>query len=293
MTICPLQATVLRLVTAALLLPLLAAGCASEVEPDSQKQIRPVDDSAIPQSVRTLAKDSPIALLEKALAAYRDKPITSYTCTFQKQEVVNGSLQPLQTMDVTFRGEPFSVAMVWTQNAPLADRLLYVKDKYTDEDGRSLMLVQPRDAMARWIVGDSLLRLPDGPDAMKNTRRPVTKFGFEKNLQSLLDVYRTARENGDLKHEYAGAEEVNGRLCVVLVRYLPEKDIYPAHETTIWLDAERLLPMRIEGRSWKKTAKGQFVFQSRYEFSDVHLNPDLADDAFTPQAVGIAPPDES
>ena len=58
----------------------------------------------------------------------------------------------------------FSVAMAWTQNAPLGDRVLYVEGKYDNK-----MMVRPKAPFLQAITGGSVLRKPDGPEAMRNT----------------------------------------------------------------------------------------------------------------------------
>ncbi len=47
-----------------------------------------------------------------------------------KQERLNGALGKEQWVDVKFMEGPFSVAMKWVKNPPVADRLLFVEDKY-------------------------------------------------------------------------------------------------------------------------------------------------------------------
>ena len=127
-------------------------------------------------------------------------------------------------------------------------------------------------------------RPPDGKDAMKNTLRPVSMFGFKRGMSNLLKVYRQAEKKGHLKQEFGGYVNVAGRDAIVLLRYLPPKENYPAHKTEICIDLETLVPIRIQGFDWDG------LCTSRYVYKDVKFNAGLDSDDFTPKANGIADP---
>jgi hypothetical protein len=237
--------------------------------------------------ILTQAKGNHLALLRRARDSYKAMHIRDYTCTFIKQETLSGRLGAEQQVAVKFMPRPFSIAMKWTKNPPLADRLIYVQGRYKNAQGQSRMLVRPKGGLAQLLVGKSVLKLPDGPDAMRNTLRPCTKFGFENGLASLIAVYELAEKNGDLlKQDFLGITEVGGRKCIVLRRVLANRDgaTYPAKTTEICLDTKTLLPMRIVGYDWDNK------FSCNYEFRDVKFNTGLAAQDFTPRANGIAPP---
>ncbi|MFP4106146.1 MAG: DUF1571 domain-containing protein [Phycisphaerae bacterium] len=228
------------------------------------------------QKVEHLARTDHIALLEMCLDHY-DETITDYITTFQKQERIDGTLGQVQAVRIKFRDEPFSVGMVWKENAPLADRLLYVHGKYNNK-----MLVKPKGPLA--LLTGTLARETDDPRAMKNSLKPVTSFGFKRNLKSLLDVYRQAKSKGDLKSEYGGVMDVAGRKAVALIRYLPAKDDYPAKKTVIYIDLERLVPISVEAFNWDDE------LLARYIYSDMKFNLDLTDEDFAPAKFGMSTP---
>lgn len=263
---------------------LVSVGCqAKPIEHTSILTLSKDMDDKVPPDVLKLAKTDHVALLKKGIAQYDAMPIEGYTCRFIKREKIGGSLKKQQAVDVKFHGEPFSVAMTWTENPPLGDALIFVEGKYKDKNGQSRMLVRPI-ASLRWLVGKSVLKLPDGPDAMRNSLRPVTKFGFRNGLASLLEVYEQAIAAGECKMHYDGVTDVGGRKCVVLTRVLPEGKGYPAKITESCIDVETLLPLRIVGYDWDNS------LLCNYEYHDVKLNPGLQQDNFTPKANDIAPP---
>ena len=230
--------------------------------------------------IQDIARNGHISLLEYCLenakANYQD-----YTCTFIKQERLHGALGKEQWVDVKFMEGPFSVAMKWVKNSPIADRLLYIEGK---NDGK--MLVRPKSVLLQLLTGGTAQRRPDSKDAMKNTLRPVNKFGFVRSLESLLEVYRQAKEEGHLKESYGEPARVNGRKAIVLLRYLPAKNDYPAHKTVTYIDAEWLVPVCVEGFGWNEEKE----LLCRYIYKDVKFNIGLTDDDFLPQANDMKKP---
>ncbi|NBB94820.1 MAG: DUF1571 domain-containing protein [Planctomycetes bacterium] len=248
------------------------------------------DVAGVDPELLKLARTDHVALLKRCIEHYEALPITNYTCTFLKHERLNGKLRDEQLMDVKFMAKPFSVAITWTQNPPLADKVLYIEGKWPNDDGKSRMLVRPRGGFTRMLTGGSLLKLPDGPDAMKNTLRPVTLFGFRNTLQALLDVYEVAQKRGDLQQRFNGISEVGGRKCLTLVRILPERDDYPARKTVTCIDIERMLPLKVLGDGWQTNDAGKHILLANYEYRDVTLNPGLTQADFAPEANDIASP---
>jgi len=244
------------------------------------------------EKIEKLAREDHIALLEMCLDNY-NKNYRDYTCTLIKQEVIRGTRKPEQWINVKFTEKPFSVAMRWLKqtpkgaldngqlkklHVPMGDRILYIEGKYDNK-----MVIRISNPLLRGLLGTQK-RPPDGKDAMKNTLRPVSLFGFKRGMTSLLDVYRHAARKGHLKQEFGGYVNVAGRDTIVLVRYLPPKEQYPAKRTEICIDLETLVPIRIRGFDWD----GQCT--SRYIYKDVKFNVGLDETGFTPKANDIADP---
>jgi len=225
--------------------------------------------------LQDLARRDQIALLERCLENY-EANYQDFTCTFIKQEMIHGSLKPEQEIAVKHMAAPFSVAMEWTVNAPVADRILYVEGKYGDQ-----MLARPKSPLLQALVGGHVSRPPDGPEAMKNTLRPVNLFGFGRGLKSLIQVYKKAQQAGDLKTGVGEYAEVAGQQCLVLIRYLPPKADYPAQKTVTYIDLTHMVPICIEGYDWDEN------LMCRYIYKDVKFNTGLSADDFLPEANGM------
>jgi len=233
---------------------------------------------AAEQKLVELAKTDHITLLNHCLDNYA-RSYKDYTCTLVKQERISGTLGAEQEIQTKYKEAPFSVAMRWTKNAPIGDQVLYVEGKYNNN-----MLVRPASGLLRMLTGGSVTRKPDGPDAMRNTLRPVNMFGFRRGMEELVKVYKQAADAGDLETKFGGFAEVEGQSALVLERYLPASDAYPAWKTIIYIDRQRLVPICIEGYDWDKQ------LSSRYVYRNVSFNTGLTNDDFLPEANGLKAP---
>jgi hypothetical protein len=280
-----------RLIVGALLAVLLCIQVAHSIAtPEVQRTIIQkigeqevrVKDASEFKTAHELAQSDHVALLKKGMEKLDALGAESYTCTFIKQERIRGELGGAQHIDVKFREQPFSVAMTWTKNAPTGDKILYIEGRYRDDDGRSQMVVRPASGFLQALVGGSVKRLPDGKDAMKNTLRPCTQFGFRNSIQSLIDVYELARSRGESEESFGGFAKVGDRQCFQLIRMLPDSDpTYPAKKTIVFVDTEWLIPLRIIGDNW------QDELDCDYQFKNVDFGVSLSDADFTPQTNDI------
>ena len=280
-----------RVFVGILLAGLFCIQCTQSVSVGGSK-LATVSDATAAEKIEKLAREDHIALLEMCLKNY-DKNYHDYTCTLIKQEVIRGTQKPEQWMNVKFMDKPFSVAMRWLNetpegalangqvkklHVPMGDRILYIEGKYDNK-----MVIRISNPLLRGLLGTQK-RPPAGKDAMKNTLRPVSMFGFKRGMTSLLDVYRHAAKKGHLKQEFGGYVNIAGRDAIVLLRYLPPKEQYPAQRTEICIDLETLVPVRIRGFDWD----GQCT--ARYVYKDVKFNVGLDETDFTPKANDTSDP---
>ena len=219
-----------------------------------------------------MAKTDHIALLDYCLENCRAN-YRSYTATLVKQERLKGSLTRVQTIDVKYMRSPFSVAMKWVKNSARADRIIYVDGKYDNK-----MVVRPASGFLR-ALAPSVLRDPCGKDARASSLRSVKDFGFEKSLEALLELYRKAKKEGHLKEAFGGCAEVAGRKAIVLLRYLPPENDYPAHKAVIYLDIETMVPICVEGYGWEDPPE----LICRYLYKDIRFNVHMTDRDFLPE----------
>jgi hypothetical protein len=253
-------------------------GKGGQIAPAASAKMPETKSPAAGGKLEAMAKSDPIALLELCLKHCREN-YHDYTCLFEKQERMGGTLGRVQEVVVKYMDNPFSVSMHWVKNPPSkADWVLYVEGKW-----KNRMIVRPTGLGA--LAGPQF-RPPDGADAMKETLKPVTVFGFERTLRAQIDAYTRARKNGELRQEFGGYAKVDGRNTLVLVRILPQKPGYLGWKTLTYIDVEYLTPVMLEAHGWDD----KHLLTSRYAFHNVKFNVGLTAEDFLPKANGMVEP---
>jgi hypothetical protein len=241
------------------------------------------DGKQLPEGERMvkLAKENPVAFLEACVKRHA-REVKSYTLTFHKQERLDDSLGKKEVIEVSFREEPHSVFMRWKEGSRLVARALYVEGENKDEDtGNSMVVIRPAGIAGRFKK--SVLKDPNGADAKKSGRYPISEFGLRKGLERTINSWKMAQEDKALHVEYLGKEKVEqlgGRECWVLKRTRfakPEND--GVTEQTAYIDVETWMMVG----STLKNADGQLI--AEYFFKDIRLNVDLDKDLFTKKNV--------
>jgi len=217
-----------------------------------------------------IAKTNPIAFLKFCVRRY-DYNVQGYEVTLRKQERLDGKLQPSETTAVKFREQPFSVLMEWVKGERLVKKVLYVRGENNNK-----LLVKPAGVLG--VVG-IVERDPEGEQAKKSGRYPLTEFGINIGTLRTIAAWENARANNALHIEYVGQKripEIGDRICYVFKRMpydKPEEDGIEA--LTIYVDKENWLQVG----STLKTAAGDLV--AEYWFCDVVLNPEFKPETFT------------
>lgn len=223
-------------------------------------------------TLQNLARTDHMALMKWSLQHYLSR-VQDFTGVFHKQERINGKLMPEQVIQVQFKQSPFSVLMQWQENAGSIDKLLYVEGSNDDQ-----MIVHPTGLLS-WIK--SVKRDPRCAEVKQSSRKTCDQFGFERTLQSMLDVYNAAEEAGDLETNYLGETFVYDRPCVAVERVLPPGKDYPSGRMIVEYDLEHGLPVGISSYDWQ----GNLL--SRYAYSELNFNVGLTSEQFTPGHNGL------
>jgi hypothetical protein len=221
-----------------------------------------------------VAKKNPIAFLKYCIRRY-DYTVQGYECIFKKQERIGDKLHPTETIAVKFREQPFSVLFDWLKGERLAKKTLYVRG-----ENNNMLLVKPAGILS---VAGIVERDPEGDQAKKSGRYPLTEFGIKIGSLRTLAAWEAARKNGTLKIEYDGIKkikEVGDHECYVLKRpqYAKPED-GGIMSATFYFDKETWLQVG----STLKNAEGELI--AEYWFTDIKLNPEFKPDTFTRKAL--------
>ncbi|MHB1425292.1 MAG: DUF1571 domain-containing protein [Gemmataceae bacterium] len=257
---------------------LLCTSDSSSMEPPSTAAFREVADSGNPlpreAEMERLAKSDPIAFLKECIRRY-DREVKGYTATLRKQERLNGHLERSEVIDLAFRDKPFSVLLRWKEGERRAAATLYVKGENRDQ-----LLVRPAGVLS---FAGIVVRDPNGSDAKKEGRYPLTEFGIKIGMQRTLASWERANKANALHVDYLGVKEIKeagSRPCWVLrrTRYAaPEED--GITQLTIYIDRDNWLQVG----NVLKGEEGKLI--AAYFFRDIKINPDFPPDTFTRDAL--------
>jgi hypothetical protein len=228
----------------------------------------------VPAGKEPLPEPDPVNFLQKCLERYDREGIRGYRLIMEKQERLDGTLQPPEVIEVCFRARPYSVFMHWLQGAGRAASALYVAG---ENEGK--MLVHPSGLAGRLVSVKAVD--PEGPEARAGGRYPITEFGLRKTLQRTLKDWRAAKDKGTLRVEYLGVEKVRtvgDRPCYTLRRH-QEPDADGVTEVTVYLDKETWFQVGTVQRGQGDSLIGQYLYR------DIQLNPTFAPDQFAPAAL--------
>jgi hypothetical protein len=234
------------------------------------------------ESLEALAARDPIEFFEKAIRRY-DRVVRDYTCTFTKQERLEGRLGEQQVMRAMFRDKPYSIRLEWIENADKCDRVLYVKDRWIEE-GQQMAVVEP-GAIARLFVS-YVMRPIHGKDAQRSSRRTVDQFGLRNVLELTLKYVKMSEKKDVADFKYVGTGEVKSRPTLVFERRLPYSGtdgIWPDRLLVVHIDREWMFPTLCLCYADEERK----VLLGKYMITDLKINPTLADSTFTKQGMGL------
>ena len=208
-----------------------------------------------------------------------------------KQEMLPSGMSEEQEIDVLFRQKPYSVVLTWRRNPGLAERVIYVKDRWIDDDAdtadeRQLAVCQP-GPVARLLV-KSIKQPIHGKLAKKSSRRYVDEFGFSRALDLLIKYCEIARESGDLKLDYCGETRFDGRPVWVVRRTLPYTGVtglYPDRIAEVFIDKEYRVPVAVY--CYSDDAKEPHNLLGKYEYRNIRMQAGLSEADFDPQTYGM------
>lgn len=230
----------------------------------------------------------------KALLEARDlhaRSVTAYTCNFVKQEVLPSGMSKEQEIEVLHRMEPYSVVLNWLRNPGLAQRVIYIKNRWIDNDAdkpeeRELAVcrpVSPYDVLLK-----SLKQPIRGDRAKEYSRRCIDEFGFTRSFDLLIEYCKLANSRGELNLEFKGESTFDGRPTWVIRRHLPyekEGGRYPDRIAEIYLDKEYRVPVAVYCYASDEMKDEDLL--GKYEYRNIRLDADLTDADFEPATYGM------
>jgi hypothetical protein len=210
-----------------------------------------------------------IRMCHEQLLAARQKlqTIPAMTACFQKQERIDGALQPVHVMDVKVRREPLAVYMKW-QKPDEGQEALWRHGAY---DGK--ILVSP--AGWRRKVMPMVKIDPLGDVAMSASKRPVTNMGIWSFVERLLVfVEGDALQDSSIDAVQSEGSEIDGRPCSLFVFERSQPDVDATFQKTlIYFDRELSVPVAFELYRWiNESGTPTPRLEESYLFRDLKLD---------------------
>lgn len=220
-----------------------------------------------PGEIEKLAARDPLEFLRVALK-WSDEQVLDYTCRFQKQEKIGGTLATTETMQMKFRARTFSVYLKWVGDVSAGQEALYVEGA---NDGK--VAAHPSGILG--VLFRKVMLDPMGKTALKHSRRPLTSAGMANMLRLVIPQSERAKGNGDLTLTYEGLRDVEGRPTYVFKRILPQKHDYPCPVLILYVDRQFMVCVRTDAYDWDGTLLSQYIY------TDLVINPGLKDEDFS------------
>jgi outer membrane lipoprotein-sorting protein len=215
------------------------------------------------------AADAPVDLEEIFRQAERVLAgVDSYTAVFHKQEQVKGKLLPAEKVALKFK-KPFKVYMKWIAEPHKGRETLFV-------EGANQNRLKGHEG---GLLGVLTVNLdPNGAQAMKGNRHPITDSGLEKLVAKLAVNVRLGRTNGEFEVRDRGEETVYGRKTTRLEGVFPKEKAgtYYCHRAVVNIDTELKVPIKVQ------IFDAANVLVELYGYEDLRLNAGLTEKDFDP-----------
>ena len=220
------------------------------------------------------AKERMLAIVEDV--ARRIDQIGGYTATFRKQERLNGTLYPEQTLAMKVRQRPFAVYLKFL--APKAGKEVV----FAEGHHGNKVIAHNGDWTRRLIPRLSVA--PDSPTALAESRHPITEAGLAKLAEKLVAFRRLDLEDAEAVTILDRTTGPDGRTWLRATHLHEHPDPRrPFKKIEVLFDPETHFPLRISNYDWPAPGgSGEPPLAERYAYDDLVIDPPLTALDFDP-----------
>jgi hypothetical protein len=189
-----------------------------------------------------LAMEFHIALLE--IAKQRLAAIPDYTCTFIRQERIDGEeLGEIQTCDLKLRHQPFSVYMKWLEGGDVGRELLFVDGL---NDNRMIVKLGGGKKMLPALKLD-----PKGSLALRESRHPINELGMLELCELILAYRKRDVDVKECRWQMLNDQRVLDRDCYGFIVEYTDPSFEPVYRKSVtYIDKQLSLPICVRNYSW-------------------------------------------
>lgn len=227
--------------------------------------------------------DGVLRLARHALAQF-DEHVDDYAGTMIKRERIAGVLGGETRMEFKIRNRK--------KEGDKLVRPLQVYLKFVDpwlargreviwtENGNDGKLVAHEGGLKN-LVRVSLA--PSDGLAMMGNKYPITEIGMGKLVEKLIEKGERDKKIGSCEVKIEEGFEVGGRRCqrIEVTHPMPDSR-FDFHVAQIFIDTERMLPLRYAAYLWPEKPGSPLPLEEEYTYVDVKTNVGLKDSDFDP-----------
>lgn len=262
-------------------LPLIAPGSPGDNGQESNL-VRKAANSEQAQSESPIAGESLPEVIElaKRILQKMESELIDYTADLVKRERISGSLGTESRMTVKIRnkdkaGNPALAAYIKFATPSLAkDREVIWAE--TENDGQ---IVAHEGGFKNWT---RMTLDPNGTLAMLGNKYPITEIGLLNLVEKLVEKAKRDQKLSQAEVSVSSGHLVGDREChLVEVRHPEPKEGLEFHLAQIFLDAERMIPLRYAAFLWPKAGEKP-PLEEEYTYLNVQMNVGLPPETFDP-----------
>jgi hypothetical protein len=211
--------------------------------------------------------EHPLAPVNRVLKASLDEMdgnLRDYSCTFIKQERIDGELGEAQHIFMKIRHEPFSVYMSFLK--PFTGReVLWVEGQNNGD-----MIV--REAGFKRMLGKMNLD-PKGAVAMRGQKYPITRVGIRNLTAELLRQFESDARYQECEVSQKANVKIGSRVTtMVQITHPIARQEFRAHVARLFFDNELRIPIHYDAYGWAQQQGGHPPLEERFTYSNLKVN---------------------
>lgn len=227
--------------------------------------------------------DPVLDLARQALSQMHNE-VDDYTGRLIKRERIKGVLGGEVQMEFKIRTRREADGKI---TRPLSAYLKFIEPK----SSRGREVIWTEGANGNKLTGHeggymNLVRVqldPTGMLAMMDNKYPITEIGLTRLVEKLIEKGERDRLVGPCEVHIVEDQRVGDHNCRLIQVTHPQPDPrYDFHIAQIFIDTERMIPLRYAAFLWPKDAGGEPLLEEEYTYLDVKLNVGLTDKDFDP-----------
>jgi hypothetical protein len=227
--------------------------------------------------------DPVLELARQALNQMQNE-VEDYSGRMIKRERIKGVLGGEVQMEFKIRTRRESDGKV---KRPLSAYLRFLEPK----SARGREVIWTEGANGNKLTGHeggflNLVRVeldPKGMLAMIDNKYPITEIGLTRLVEKLIEKGERDRLIGPCEVQIVEDQRVGDRVCRLIQVTHPQPDPrFDFHIAQIFIDTERMIPLRYAAFMWPTESGGEPLLEEEYTYLDVKLNVGLTDTDFDP-----------